>query len=59
MDSVKSVANSVNSAYLTNNPSSQPVHSPQSVGVEFVRQYYTMLNRAPQLLFRYVLQLVK
>ena len=52
MDTVKSVTNSVNSAYLAN-PGPQPMHTPQSVGVEFVRQYYTMLNRAPNLLFRY------
>ena len=52
MDTVKSVTNSVNSAYPLANPSPQAMHSPKSVGHEFVRQYYTMLNRAPQLLYR-------
>ena len=53
MESIKNVTNSVNNpAYLADS-NSQPIHTPQSVGIEFVRQYYTMLNRAPHLLFRY------
>lgn len=30
----------------------QSAHSPQDIGVEFVRQYYTVLNRAPDILYR-------
>ncbi len=51
MEAVKT--NSVNnSAYLA---SQVTQHTAQSVGVEFVRQYYTMLNVAPGLLYRYVI----
>eukprot|EP00094_Tigriopus_californicus_P006742 TCALIF_06493-PA protein Name:"Similar to G3BP2 Ras GTPase-activating protein-binding protein 2 (Pongo abelii)" AED:0.24 eAED:0.24 QI:0/0.75/0.4/1/1/1/5/0/677 len=32
---------------------SEPVPSPQSVGREFVRQYYTLLNQAPEHLHRF------
>ena len=35
------------------NADSNTIPSPQSVGREFVRQYYTILNRDPQLLHRY------
>ncbi|UXI14334.1 hypothetical protein NH340_JMT00277 [Sarcoptes scabiei] len=31
----------------------QSAHSPQDIGVEFVRQYYTVLNRAPDILYRF------
>lgn len=49
MEAVKT--NSVNnSAYLA---SQVTQHTAQSVGVEFVRQYYTMLNVAPGLLYRF------
>lgn len=52
METVKGVTNSVNNAAYLATQVTQ--HSPQSVGVEFVRQYYTMLNVAPGLLYRYV-----
>ena len=35
-------------------PEEEPVHPPQSVGREFVRQYYTMLHQAPEQLHRLV-----
>ena len=58
MESINNTNKSLsNSSYqmANSNPQIQQ-HSPQSVGVEFVRQYYTMLNRAPQLLFRYIFE---
>ena len=33
---------------------SKAVVSPESVGREFVRQYYTLLNRGPEHLHRYM-----
>ena len=51
METVKNVTNAVNNAAYMANPSPQPMPA-QSIGVEFVRQYYTMLNKAPHLLYR-------
>lgn len=37
-------------------PEEETVHPPQSVGREFVRQYYTMLHQAPDQLHRLVVR---
>lgn len=56
MDSVNKISttNSVNNDSTTvyEMDNHQSVPSAQDIGLEFVRQYYTVLNRAPQLLFR-------
>lgn len=40
------------SSYSTNNPQPDESFNPGTIGVEFVRQYYTMLGKYPNMLFR-------
>lgn len=46
--------NNNNSNDNNNDADIQEQYSAQTVAIEFVRQYYTMMNRAPQHLFRFV-----